>query len=748
MAVLGRSDIGPFVEFVQRQMDIQPGRQQGAAECVKQLLHVTGLGKRHCDSESAIRDYHLILTEVPDVAQVSAAATPIDAQTLLLTAASGDGALRVGSEALVIRFENAYEQGGKQFWVDAKVKWPSGPLTLTFDNAREEDVEYDVQGYIVHVHAGSEISQGMRSGHYIAYFKHRSAWYLADDATATELGAAPADFPCIVFLARRDRRQSEHVQKLQERAQGVKRLQTEAPRTDDYSSMGHPYRRFCENYGRYRKCSEERGGMQRCRNAYLAHIQLAPRVVSGQEWRAIVANFAEFFGRSATDWEKPTDQMEAKLQSEEGLRPEERWQRRHLQACVFCARSHWVEELHREFPAGKDYLMDNPDAVWELLDVEDYHKRWPKIPLEELESSAVIVAASGTTQENGKTEYRVLLHKRRVSQEQAAWRASVYVCSECKWAFGGPRPFLCKYALANDMWLGRWGPLFRDADVCPLSHQMLLALARVVSTEIVLRPDGGKNKTSDSTATWGFLFHQSGVVGTAVPFQNADCKWALEHWPDKKLHDSFAVAFVASAAQEVRSSWPGKLGNRREQARKCVSRIAKLMADRRTFDAQADALANANIVYSTRTCDKDLVASWVPDPQVPVVPPVILDAVVGVPLEDSPGQVVAEGPADAAAAGEDDRMDADIAAAREARYIAAFEQQTTDFNRDKNGGSMQITALMQQLEELDHAAQRSVAAEVEPALEGGVDCGGEGGGLVDREGRERILDMPTGPKHL
>ena len=104
------------------------------------------------------------------------------------------------------------------------------------------------------------------------------------------------------------------------------------------------------------------------------------------------------------------------------------------------------------------------------------------------------------------------------------------------------------------------------------------------------------------------------------------------------------------------------------------------MVDRRAFDAQADALASTNIVYSTRTYDNDLVASWAPDPQVPVVPPVILDAVVGVPLEESPGQVVAEGPADATAAGEDDRMDADIAAAREARYIAAFEPQTTDFN--------------------------------------------------------------------
>ena len=99
----------------------------------------------------------------------------------------------------------------------------------------------------------------------------------------------------------------------------------------------------------------------------------------------------------------------------------------------------------------------------------------------------------------------------------------------------------------------------------------------------------------------------------------------------------------------------------------------------------------------------------------PVVPPVITDAVVAVPLEDSPGQVVAEGPGDATASGEMDRMDADIAAAREARYIAAFEPETEDLNK-QTSGAMEVTALMQQLEELDQAAQRSVAAEVESAF--------------------------------
>ena len=51
-------------------------------------------------------------------------------------------------------------------------------------------------------------------------------------------------------------------------------------------------------------------------------------------------------------------------------------------------------------------------------------------------------------------------------------------------------------------------------------------------------------------------------------------------------------------------------------------------------------------------------------------------------------------------------MDADVAAAREARYIAAFEPEVQDLsesNRNKDEktfrGAMEVTSLMQQLED-------------------------------------------------
>ena len=73
------------------------------------------------------------------------------------------------------------------------------------------------------------------------------------------------------------------------------------------------------------------------------------------------------------------------------------------------------------------------------------------------------------------------------------------MCGDCYEAFHARRPWLCRYCLANDMWLGRWDPLFRHANV---SHQMLLALARIVSTKIVLRPEGQQKTQEQTENTW------------------------------------------------------------------------------------------------------------------------------------------------------------------------------------------------------------------------------------------------------
>ena len=49
-----------------------------------------------------------------------------------------------------------------------------------------------------------------------------------------------------------------------------------------------------------------------------------------------------------------------------------------------------------------------------------------------------------------------------------------------------------------------------------------------------------------------------------------------------------------------------------------------------------------------------------PDATTPNVPPIILDAVVAVPLDEEPGKVIASGPGDATAAGNEEQADVDV----------------------------------------------------------------------------------------
>ena len=112
--------------------------------------------------------------------------------------------------------------------------------------------------------------------------------------------------------------------------------------------------------------------------------------------------------------------------------------------------------------AGPKCFMKKPAAVWAMLSVERYHERWPLIPLEEL-------------------------HKRRLGPDIISGQSPAAVCSQCADAFSPSRPRVCKYALANDLWLGRPDPLLWNDD---MTHEMRLALARTVATKVVLRAGG------------------------------------------------------------------------------------------------------------------------------------------------------------------------------------------------------------------------------------------------------------------
>jgi hypothetical protein len=486
----------------------------------------------------------------------------------------------------------------------------------------------------------------------------------------------------------------------------------------------------------------EHGGLQRYRNALFATLSLLPYVVKGQEWRAVQANFSEFFARSAMDWEWFTPEMDELLATPDGLDADHRWSPRCMQACVFCARRLWQEDLYEVYLAGEYCFMQSPKKVAEMLRWERYHEHWPDIPVEELRGSAVSLGAGAPGDEP-----LLLLHKRRVNDQQRRGDAPVFVCEDCHDAFSLKQPRMCRFALANHMWLGRWLPLFRDAN---LSHQMLLALARVVTTKVVLRPEGNtRQRTGDNTSAWDFLFHQSGMIGSAILFGNGSCKHALEHFPPSEVQGEFAVSFVgkldATAAAGSTDSAMAHDGLGADDqaaqlaAKRAVKGIAKLKVSRPEMDAQAVRLQQTNVVYKNKQYKDDVVAKWCPEKDVPAVPPIILDSVVAVPPDaeaagdhDHAGRVVASGPGDATAAGDAERSDADVDAAKQARFISAFCPDDIP-GAGQSSACLEVAALQNQLDDIASATKRSIAAEVESAIEGGA-C------LVDEAGRERILE--------
>ena len=244
------------------------------------------------------------------------------------------------------------------------------------------------------------------------------------------------------------------------------------------------------------------------------------------------------------------------------------------------------------------------------------------------------------------------------------------------------------------------------------------------------------------------------MIGTAVLFGNASCQKALAHFPPESVQGEFAVSFVGNlppACHSGDSADPSEtaghfegagLGEeqraRQLAALRTVKGTAKLTVNRAEFDAQAAALKATNVAYKNAEYKSDLVASWCPEKHVPRVPPPVLQCVVAVPpgaedTDDTGGQVVASGPADATAAGEAERADADVEGAKQARFISAFHPDDIP-GAGHSSTCLEVAALQQQLDDIQSATKRSIAAEVESAVDGGAR-------LVDDAGRTRLLEM-------
>ena len=173
---------------------------------------------------------------------------------------------------------------------------------------------------------------------------------------------------------------------------------------------------------------------------------------------------------------------------------------------------HWSEQLKNVYIAGASCeKCFNPAAVTELLSVDWYAKQWPLIPRAELDASAVDFPYQSVDGE--WTSRKVLMHKRRVSEEHLHGTAPAKVCEDCHDAFWKTAPTLSKWCLSNFNWLGRHLPIFRDAT---LGHQLLLALGRVLSTKVYLSSKGVDVVTRQHNQSWRKKFLQQGISGTAI----------------------------------------------------------------------------------------------------------------------------------------------------------------------------------------------------------------------------------------
>ena len=208
-------------------------------------------------------------------------------------------------------------------------------------------------------------------------------------------------------------------------------------------------------------------------------------------------------------------------------------------------------------------------------------------------------------------------------------------------------------------------------------------------------------------------------------FHNGDAKAAIDALPPQKLNDAFAITVCKDLPDENCTQ---------EEGKKVVSKIADLKLDRHTYEQQYKSLQATNPVYRNGPQqDQEVLTRWCPDPNVPAVPPPLSDCVVTVPVQGGVGGIVRKGPAESTEQAEAARNDIDAHSSAENRYISALEPEVHDFNAEGEG-AQEVVTLLQQLEELENAAARSVAVEMESAAQ-------DESTLIDHLGRKRILAL-------
>ena len=159
-----------------------------------------------------------------------------------------------------------------------------------------------------------------------------------------------------------------------------------------------------------------------------------------------------------------------------------------------------------------------------------------------------------------------------------------------------------KFALANCLWLGRHPTILRETN---LAHQLLLALARVVSTKVYLSSKGKDEAARQQATAWRQKFLQTGMQGTAIVFGNGDTSEALAEFPpsDDVLQDSFVAVFTGpetptpAELQSIHGSSRADAEARAKMAQTALRKEIHLHVEKHLLDQQATLLMKTNYVY-------------------------------------------------------------------------------------------------------------------------------------------------------
>jgi hypothetical protein len=256
--------------------------------------------------------------------------------------------------------------------------------------------------------------------------------------------------------------------------------------------------------------------------------------VKGSLQRAALQNFSEFQVRSQTEWQMYTAQMQSKVDDNEPLERSDRWLPRQWKACAVCAEGRWSEDLFPTRIAGSQCDFKKPAQVAELLDPERYIQTWPDVPADEVRMSCVEITLGGEIR-------RLLMHKKRITQDMRTGKEPADMCKACRSCLTKAPPEMPTAALANGKWLGRHPEIMRTM---PYGHRLLLPVRRVIMTKVIF--------TSNPKNPWERSHSAQGIDGLTTIVEQAPTADRIREYPPSSLADSFEAVFVGIDPEDVR----------------------------------------------------------------------------------------------------------------------------------------------------------------------------------------------------